>query len=244
MDVFDKNGVQRDMAWLRQKYGNVQFLDAGPGKKFRLARVDETEGPAVIKVRVLNEQGLPHADQPVANHWPDPALPDLRNAGLKTLWRDRAVHQPTDSAGFTGFGLGTGSYIGNLQEGGPHVVWVLSPSLASDGLSGVGMLGGTNHAGPLFLTFQIGEDLPPAATLDELLVRTGDQKQVIQFNPGAALQKAIFAASFVPNSGEFKVQWDGQAYVGQRAEHLESGEVRIYYCKDGNWSNVLYVVRK
>lgn len=74
MDIFDKNGVQRDMAWLRQKYGNVQFLDAGPGKKFKLARVDETEGPAVIKVRVLNEQGLPQAGQPVANHWPAQSL--------------------------------------------------------------------------------------------------------------------------------------------------------------------------
>lgn len=161
MDVFDKDGVQRDMAWLRQKYGNVQLLDAGAGSKFSLVRVDETEGPAVIKVRVLNEQGQPHGGQPVANHWPDPALPDLRNAGLRTLWRDRAAYQNTDGAGFTGFGIGTGSYIGNLQEGGPHVVWVLSPSLASDGLSGVGMLGGTNHAGPLFLTFQIGGGTNP-----------------------------------------------------------------------------------
>ena len=32
MDVFDKNGVQRDMTWLRQKYGNVQFLDTIIGK--------------------------------------------------------------------------------------------------------------------------------------------------------------------------------------------------------------------
>jgi len=243
MDVFDKNGVQRDMAWLRQKYGNVQFLDAGAGKKFKLARVDETEGPAVIKARVLNEQGLPHAGQPVANHWPDPTLPDLRNAGLKTLWRERAVNQPTDSAGFTGFGLGTGSYIGNLQEGGPHVIWVLSPSLTSDGLSGVGMLGGTNHAGPLFLTFQIGEDLPPASSLSELLIRTGDQQQVIQFNPEAALQKAIFLAQFVPNSPEFTVRWNDRAFVGQRAEHLKSGEVRVFYCERGDWNNVFYVVR-
>ncbi|HSN77343.1 MAG TPA: hypothetical protein VL334_19910 [Anaerolineae bacterium] len=37
---------------------------------------------------------------------------------------------------------------------------MLSPSLASDGLSGVGMLGGTVHAGPLFLTYQVGEDSP------------------------------------------------------------------------------------
>ena len=146
MDVFDKNGVLRDMAWLRQKYGNVQFLDAGSGPKFRLVRVDETEGPAVIKVRLLDQQGQPLVGQPVANHWPDSTLPYLGNSGLKTLWRDQAAYQSTDSAGFTGFGIGTGSYIANLQEGGPHTIWVLSPSLASDGLSGVGMLGGTNHA--------------------------------------------------------------------------------------------------
>lgn len=163
-EIYDKSGTRRDMAWLRQIYGNVQFLDAGAGSKFRLVRVDETEGPAVLKVRLLNATGQPHAGQPVANHWPDPSLPYLGNSGLKTLWRDRAVYQSTDSAGFTGFGLGTGSYIGDLQQGGPHTIWVLSPSLASDGMSGLGMLGGTNHAGPLFLTFQVGEDTatPPA----------------------------------------------------------------------------------
>lgn len=160
-EIYDKNGVRRDEAWLRQKYGNVQFLDAGAGPKFRLARVDETEGPAVLKVRLLNQQGLPHSSQPVANHWPDNSLPYLGDSGLQSLWRDRAIYQNTDGAGFTGFGLGTGSYIANLQEGGPHTVWVLSPNLASDGISGLGMLGGTNHAGPLFITFQIGEDAPP-----------------------------------------------------------------------------------
>jgi hypothetical protein len=160
-EIYDKDGIRRDEAWLRQKYGNVQFLDAGAGPKFRLARVDETEGPAVLKVRLLDRQGQPHSSQPVANHWPDSSLPYLGNSGLKTLWRDRAIYQNTDSAGFTGFGLGTGSYIGNLQEGGPHTVWVLSPSLASDGISGLGMLGGTNHAGPFFITFQIGEDTSP-----------------------------------------------------------------------------------
>ena len=244
MDIFDKNGVQRDMGWLRLKYGNVQFLNAGAGiTKFRLARVDETEGPAVIKVRVVAENGLPQSYQPVANHWPSNDLPDLRNAGLKTLWRDQAMNQQTDGAGFTGFGLGTGSYIRDLQEGGPHVVWVLSPSLPSDGLSGIGMLGGTNHAGPLFLTFQIGDDETPASSLRELLLRTGQKKQVIQFNPSAALQRVIFADGFVPNSGEFEVEWDNAWFVGQRAENLETGEVRVYFCENGDWTVVSHVSR-
>lgn len=158
--IFDKDGLLRDWGWLRLKYGNVQFLDAGMGAKFKLARIDETEGPAVLKARVMDRQGTPQGGQPVANHWPDATLPSLANSGLQTLWRDRAAHQNTDGAGFTGFGLGTGSYIRDLAEGGPHTVWVLSPTLPSDGVSGLGMLGGTNHAGPLFLTFQIGNEQP------------------------------------------------------------------------------------
>jgi hypothetical protein len=154
-DVYDRNGTKRDYDWLRATYGNVQFLDAGAVAKFKLLRVDETEGPAVIKVRVMNEQGKPHVGQPVANAWPDPSLPDLRNKGLKSVWREHAMWQNTDSDGFTGFGIGTGSYIKDLAVGGPHTIWVLSPSLPSDGISGIGMLGGTEHRGPLFLTFGI-----------------------------------------------------------------------------------------
>ena len=173
-DVFDKDGARRDWDWLRGRFGNVQFLDAGAGAKFRLARVDVTEGPATLKARVLDAQGAPHGGQPVANNWPDNTLPDLRNAGLMTLWKDRAVYQQTEPSGYTGFGLGPGSYIRDLAEGGPHTVWVLSPSLRSDGIGGVGMLGGTNHEGPLFLTFQItnGDPVtpePPAQDLDRLL---------------------------------------------------------------------------
>ncbi len=90
-EIYDQNGNRRDEAWLRQKYGNVQFLDAGAGPKFRLVRVDETEGPAVIKVRLLDPQGQPHIGQPVANHWPDSTLPFLGNSGLK-LYRLRHRH--------------------------------------------------------------------------------------------------------------------------------------------------------
>lgn len=240
--VYDVNGVERDMAWLRQKYGNVRFLDAGAGEKFRLVRVDETSGPAVIVVRVLNGQGDSITNQPVANHWPDPNLPSLSGGGLRTLWHPRAVVQRTE-AGHTGFGIGTGSYIRDLAEGGPHTVWVLSPSLRSDGLAGVGMLGGTNHDGPLSLVFQIGEDVPRFEALDEALLWHGQQAQVIEFNPQAALQRRIFADGFVPNSPEFDVTWNAVRYVAQRAEHLGSGEVRIYYVQEGRWDDVRFVVR-
>lgn len=240
--VYDRNGVEKDMAWLRSKYGNVRYLDAGEGRKFRLVRVDETSGPAAIVVRVLDDDGSNQNGQPVANHWPDDSLPDLRGGGLQTLWQPRALVQKTEG-GHTGFGMGTGSYIGNLIEGGPHTLWVLSPSLPSDGLAGVGMLGGTNHDGPLSLVFQIGEDVPTFDTLPQALLWHGEQNQVIEFNPSAAIQKRIFADGYVPNSPEFGVEFQGFQFRAQRSEHLATGAVRIYYAEVGDWQNVRFVAR-
>jgi hypothetical protein len=68
-------------------------------------------------------------------------------------------------------------------------------------------------------------------------------EQVIQFNPDAALQKRIFADGFVPNSGEFDITHQGVVYRGQRAERLDTGEVRVYYAAVGDWENVAYVVK-
>ena len=177
--VFDRNGNKRDWVWLRDEYGYVQYHDAGTGDKFGLVEVRETTGNALLKVQVLNEDGDPHAGQPVANHWPDDSLPYLGDSGSLTLYHARAAHQDTDSNGFTGFGLGTGSYIKDLEVGGPHTVWVLSPTLPSDGISGLGMLGGTNHDGMLFLTFQIvsgDETEPPEPPEPE----TGQKQRVLE----------------------------------------------------------------
>ena len=83
---------------------------------------------------------------------------------------------------------------------------------------------------------------PPAPTLGSALKEMAAAKQVIQFNPNAALQKVIFAASFVPNSGEFEIENAGVKYIAQRSEHLGTGEVRVYYVPVGDWGNVKVVV--
>ena len=79
---------------------------------------------------------------------------------------------------------------------------------------------------------------PPDQTLQGQLRAAGQQYQVIQFNPDAALQKRIFSDGFVPNSSEFTIEREGVRYVAQRAEHLGSGEVRVYYVRMGDWGNV------
>jgi hypothetical protein len=82
---------------------------------------------------------------------------------------------------------------------------------------------------------------PPSngsGNLSDLLVQEGKRCQVLQFNREAALQKRIFADGFVPNSTEFTIDQDGKQYIGQQAEHLASGERRVYYVPVGDWGNV------
>jgi|GEM_PF-6832998 len=79
--------------------------------------------------------------------------------------------------------------------------------------------------------------------LQEALLTKAEAEQKIQFNPDAALQKHIFADGFVPNSNEFDVTWGDVVYRAQRAEHLGSGKVRVYYAKMHEWDKVQFVER-
>ena len=65
------------------------------------------------------------------------------------------------------------------------------------------------------------------------------KKQTIYLNPRAALQSSITAAGYVPVSSEFwHTTSSGIQYAVQAAEHLRSGERRVYYTIVPNWSNV------
>jgi hypothetical protein len=81
-------------------------------------------------------------------------------------------------------------------------------------------------------------------TLQAQVIDQADRHQLIQFNPTAALQKAIFAAGFVPNGPEFETVRDGVRFIAQRAEQLGTGEVRAYFVRVGDWGNVTYFVRE
>lgn len=83
----------------------------------------------------------------------------------------------------------------------------------------------------------------PGTTLAQAMLAEADRRQVIEFNPDAALQKRIFAEGFVPNSPEFDLTYQGAQYIGQRAENLQTGEVRVYHVRVGDWGNVAYESR-
>lgn len=64
-------------------------------------------------------------------------------------------------------------------------------------------------------------------------------RQAISLNPNAALQAAIFADGFTPVESEF---WytpsDGKQRAAMAAEHLETGERRVYYAVVPAWDVV------
>ena len=90
---------------------------------------------------------------------------------------------------------------------------------------------------------ELGGSTPAPDPLHELLLTEAARRQVIQFNPNAALQQRIFAACLVPNSPEFEVEHGGMRYVAQRGEHLGTGGVRVYYAPVTNYNDVAFVAR-
>lgn len=78
--------------------------------------------------------------------------------------------------------------------------------------------------------------LPPQPTPEERLLEKAAAQQTIMLNPEAALQREIYEAGFWPTCNEFEVE----GFIGQRAEHPQSGEVRVYYVPIGDWDNVQF----
>lgn len=82
---------------------------------------------------------------------------------------------------------------------------------------------------------------PPGQKPSRRIIDVANANQVMQFNPSAALQKAIRAAGYWPNSPEFFYDEAGVSYVAQRAEDPASGTVRTYYVPKGQWDKVGYI---
>lgn len=236
--VFDQRGQERTLDWLRSTFG-ARVVPGPVGKRFVLAEVRVTEGPASCVVRV-QEGDRPLASHAVAFSWPD-APHDLtvpEAAAFKTRYKTRAAVQWTDAQGYTGFGLGGGSYIQNIAEGGPHAVWVLHHEYYSDALDGIGMLGGTDHVGPLRLVFALADPTPAPQSLAEALRLAAELNDRLAVNPNAALCKAGRARNLWPTSDEFPVSFGGVNYVAQRFRDPRNDRVYVLYCVKDQWGTV------
>ncbi len=126
--VVDANGLQRDLAWVRDTYGSyVEFGQPAGGGYYRIVELKERIGPSNIDVWILDENGDP-----------------VPNMMLRFDWPEGEVEQATNGEGKVGFPLGMGSYIHDRQFGGPHSIRVVC-EYPSDVARAFGMLAATNH---------------------------------------------------------------------------------------------------
>jgi hypothetical protein len=85
-------------------------------------------------------------------------------------------------------------------------------------------------------------DDPPNEMFDEKVRRLAGEHQVIHFNREAALQAAMTRDGFVQMSEEYRFEAGGVKFVAQSAYNLEGHPERIYWCVDGQWSNVNWLL--
>lgn len=80
---------------------------------------------------------------------------------------------------------------------------------------------------------------PPA--FDEHLRAVVEANVAIPLNKDAALQRAIYATGWVPNTAEIRTTYGGQNYAVQGARQLTSDTWRAYFARVGDWGNVAWV---
>jgi len=153
MRIYDKDGIPRDWAWLRQQFGAVEVREGqGP---WHCVELRESEGPAVIVVTVRDRNGDGIDRAFVARWWPDPHLSGLPSE--LASWHDQGVFGETNANGDIGFAMGQGDYY-FPPSGGASEVWT---DYGGDLVKGLGMLGGTNHR-HLNVVFQdVGDEPEP-----------------------------------------------------------------------------------
>jgi hypothetical protein len=166
--ILDKQGQQRDWGWLRVNFGDIGVKRAEPvageTSVYRVVKLQESEGPAVQVVNIAGEDGSSREGVVVVRHWPDaPELPAWPSPISR--WRAKGVFGKTNNNGDIGFGMGHGDYYFATASGASSV-WVADDAGQSDLITGLGMLGGTNHRHldvyyQLLPVEQASPDLPP-----------------------------------------------------------------------------------
>jgi hypothetical protein len=218
--------------------------------------------PAYLQAVQTSTAGVLHADA-VGVHpygrrptqdWPHPGwgglsltltelIQDYYDVAPKPIWITEVGLDAPDASFLAEFLRRTLEALrANVSEIAPYAFWFCW----SDGMKrdfGLIDLAGTPKAPYDAFRAFVASIAAAEATLFTTLLQRAEAEQRIQFNPDAALQRRIFAAGFVPNSGEFSIPFGSVTYIAQRAEHLESGEVRVYYVQAGLWDAVWFLPR-
>jgi hypothetical protein len=188
--VYDWEGKERDLAYLKARYGEfiIRPAAAGDGPAYKIVVLREkVNTAATLVVQVVDGAGRPLEGVRVAWYWPD-APPDPhagpQGGGLPQMAPNRAVNGLTNLSGDVGFGLGHGAfYWPNQGQIGPHATWAYGTTTRSDLILGLGMLAATNHDHFDVQFARVDEEQPPEPTVcpgDEIRAELVRIEQAVQ----------------------------------------------------------------
>lgn len=200
-----------------------------------------------IFTRVETPQGLP-----------------IRNKAV-FAWRDRydrIFEQDFDqvldvelepTSGWGRLELNSSAMYNPVLEQGP---WCIKPLGFAESIEGVGlprMLGISSFIVWMELPIEAFDNvaaapMPQADAQPDLtsefqrrLSEMARINQLIYFNPDATIQRKIIEDGFVPNSGEFEMEFNQSRFVAQLAQNLKNGALRVYFVKRNFWHQVQWI---
>lgn len=235
--IYKVDNTVTDEAWARAKYG-AEFIDSDGERKHVLESARETHGPASVIVRLVDENNRPLPNYAVAFCWKG-GEHSLESEEAKAAWATRpaprATIQFTDGGGVTGFGLGMGSYIYDLNVGGPHAICILD-RVPSDVAARIGMVAGTDHHGILEFNFKLMNAMRFVPDVNQAIREDSWKSMGIPLNPGAAFQRYANANGLgIPFGDERDVRLNGKTY---RTQAFAGG---IVMAEVGQWDKVTHI---
>lgn len=146
--VFDKDGNEKDMDWLHDRFGDfvIQPAASGEGPVYKITTLREKVSSGMAHTtRVVGEDDKGLEGIEVVFYWSGaPADPDAGPQGGvigDKMKPNVGAHGPTNANGDVGPGMGDGArYRPDQGQIGPHAVWVRGRNTRSDLIYGIGWL--------------------------------------------------------------------------------------------------------
>jgi hypothetical protein len=222
IQAFDWQGNPTTVEALQAKYKfQIRRATQEPGKEvFRLSAIREKAGDTAVIARCRLADGAPDVSRHVAGYWPDAPARDVPGQ-----WYDRYEIGQTNASGeVTAITMGSGGVI--RDDGGPHAVWVVSPSTPSDCLDRIGWLGGTDHlhVNPEFTLVREPAPTPqptpdptpkPSAITAEDMQRAREGLGIVPATIKAAVERGYVWLKEIYTPGDeyaLALVWDGTGY--------------------------------
>lgn len=234
---YDWQGNPITLAALQAKYKIVvrraeeKGAVASGHEVFRVTALREKAGTTAVIARCLLADGSADAGRAVAGHWDGAPARDVPGQ-----WESNYEVGATNALGeVAAITMGSGGVIG--PDGGPHSVWVVSPSTLSDCVDKIGWDGGTDHwhVDPQFtLIIQQAAESTEDETEEptpflENIRNAGYNAAGVAYNPDAALVRYAQEHRLGAALGN---ESEVQGYIVQPFRD------KILYVMKGDWGNV------